>query len=1029
MVLSHNQMAYTAITVTMIFGSLFVGLSGFVQTSENLGSFEPAGEDDLFKDEELISQAIDTDGDGLPDKMEEVQYGTDPLREDTDNDGLTDGWEVANGLNPLDSGDADDDNVPPATGEESSSEGNETESWPNPEDGPNGDPDRDGLTNQQEQAFGTEPKLADTDGDGLNDRWEVEYMYYNQTAQDGENINLFNPLSGNWDCGLLTEAKISAIKQILDQDDQRPSWDEMANIAGQHSCDALLDSDGDGLFNFEEEAYGTNPLSTDSDGDLISDRVEIAHGNVNVDDFYLRIGISMTKKAPFTDASGGLISWFLEDMDGDGKFNGPSDWDTDGDGMPDGFEFYFSDPNDHPHAGAAIASAQLLDPTNGSDAYHDWDEDGLNNMEEYQVAFEFGEMSFTNPWLADTDNDGMPDGWESSNGLNATDGENWDEDPDHDGWDADGDGSSFFEELEGEAKVYAIDVKLDDWVEENQTVARAQVTLAGGNPIIYPIRATSTGYVYTISVSLGDTISSRLTPWLTVVETDEMFTNLQEYNARDRDGDGLTDSRSTDPLNPDTDGDNLLDGIEVMGWEILVVSHGVNRVWVISDPGDWDTDDDGLTDFKEFNSVCDMGSNASNSDTDNDGLDDYHEATIGHIWQDTGENYSTSPCMDDTDNDGLVDGEELELGADGYVTHANNSDTDDDGLMDGQEALYIPRPWQSATDPTNNDSDGDGMLDGWEMQVESIEENSNSHSLWVVRDMWLPPGCESMNECGLDAGGYMWNNWLKGFIEVKKYEIHEMNLSGFQMPTNSKCSCDGRWALDPAEGSLDDALYDVDNDTLTNSAEAPDRWNTNPVDDDTDGDLLPDGWEVYYSMLAIQSGLVDNATLESYGARGPMDPALIDSDFDGINDGDEDPDHDGLNRTSLLNKYCPGHDDPTSSDCNIDPTTPDGKRFYDNLENFTNFEEYENGTNPISNDTDGDDWNDGPEVYYQDHDNDGMATGWEYYFEFDPMDSVDRNIDSDGDGHVNYCEYKWDTNPRDPLSYPGQGQNCDWYNE
>ena len=214
MVLSHNQMAYTAITVTMIFGSLFVGLSGFVQTSESLGSFEPAGEDDLFKDEELISQAIDTDGDGLPDKMEEVQYGTDPLREDTDNDGLTDGWEVANGLNPLDSGDADDDNVPPATGAESSSEGNETESWPNPENGPNGDPDRDGLTNQQEQAFGTEPKLADTDGDGLNDRWEVEYMYYNQTAQDGENINLFNPLSGNWDCGLLTEAKILSLIHI-----------------------------------------------------------------------------------------------------------------------------------------------------------------------------------------------------------------------------------------------------------------------------------------------------------------------------------------------------------------------------------------------------------------------------------------------------------------------------------------------------------------------------------------------------------------------------------------------------------------------------------------------------------------------------------------------------------------------------------------------------------------------------------------------------------------------------------------------
>ena len=72
-----------------------------------------------------------------------------------------------------------------------------------------------------------------------------------------------------------------------------------------------------------------------------------------------------------------------------------------------------------------------------------------------------------------------------------------------------------------------------------------------------------------------------------------------------------------------------------------------------------------------------------------------------------------------------------------------------------------------------------------------------------------------------------------------------------------------------------------------------------------------------------------------------------------------------------------------------------------------------NGTNPIRNDTDGDDWDDGPEVYYQDHDDDGMATGWEYYFNFDPYDDSDRMVDTDGDGHVNYCEYKWDTNPRD----------------
>ena len=61
---------------------------------------------------------------------------------------------------------------------------------------------------------------------------------------------------------------------------------------------------------------------------------------------------------------------------------------------------------------------------------------------------------------------------------------------------------------------------------------------------------------------------------------------------------------------------------------------------------------------------------------------------------------------------------------------------------------------------------------------------------------------------------------------------------------------DGLWI--PSLGSLADDNYDIDNDTLMNAQEAPDRWNTNPVDNDTDSDKLPDGWEVYYSQLALE---------------------------------------------------------------------------------------------------------------------------------------------------------------------------------
>ena len=214
------------------------------------------------------------------------------------------------------------------------------------------------------------------------------------------------------------------------------------------------------------------------------------------------------------------------------------------------------------------------------------------------------------------------------------------------------------------------------------------------------------------------------------------------------------------------------------------------------------------------------------------------------------------------------------------------------------------------------------------------------------------------------------------------------------------------------------------NDTLQNSLEAPDRWDTNPVDDDTDGDRLPDGWEVSYSEEAIELGLVDNNTLNALGSRGPMDPRMPDSELDGINDGSEDMDNDGLNRTNLMYRYCPGWDDPQDFECHIDPSSSAGSLFYDDLENYTNFEEYQNGTSPIKNDTDGDKWNDGSEVFHQDQDNDDMWSGWEYYFGYDPFDSSDSLIDSDGDGFANRCESKWNTNPKDPTSFPGQGELC-----
>ena|SRR3989338_1231637 len=52
----------------------------------------------------LSSQDFDTDGDGIPDKMEIDIFKTDPTKADTDGDGFADGFEIINGFNPLGEG-------------------------------------------------------------------------------------------------------------------------------------------------------------------------------------------------------------------------------------------------------------------------------------------------------------------------------------------------------------------------------------------------------------------------------------------------------------------------------------------------------------------------------------------------------------------------------------------------------------------------------------------------------------------------------------------------------------------------------------------------------------------------------------------------------------------------------------------------------------------------------------------------------------------------------------------------------------
>lgn len=94
----------------------------------------------------------DFDDDGIPNLLEISPPNgepTHPLNQDTDRDGLLDGWERTHYLDPNENGSILIAN------------------------GASGDPDRDGLTNEEEQALGADPNNPDSDGDGITDGGEA----------------------------------------------------------------------------------------------------------------------------------------------------------------------------------------------------------------------------------------------------------------------------------------------------------------------------------------------------------------------------------------------------------------------------------------------------------------------------------------------------------------------------------------------------------------------------------------------------------------------------------------------------------------------------------------------------------------------------------------------------------------------------------------------------------------------------------------------------------------------------------------
>ncbi|NHJ84091.1 MAG: hypothetical protein FK734_01430 [Asgard group archaeon] len=224
----------------------------------------------------------DTDGDLIGD-LDEAIFCTDLNDSDTDNDGLSDGYEVITSLsNPI-VVDSDWDGL--------SDYYEEMISFSNPL---SIDTDRDGITDGDEVLiYNSNPSLQDSDGDQLSDYVEIVVIGSNPNSNDTDSDlmpDLFEYLHG--------------LNLLVDDSGLDPDADDLVNLgeyyAGtdlyNYDTDSdllsdgqevniyftnplLADTDSDTLTDWEEiMKYHTNPFSADSDGDGFSDRDEINAG-------------------------------------------------------------------------------------------------------------------------------------------------------------------------------------------------------------------------------------------------------------------------------------------------------------------------------------------------------------------------------------------------------------------------------------------------------------------------------------------------------------------------------------------------------------------------------------------------------------------------------------------------------------------------------------------------------------------------------------------------------------------------------
>ncbi len=421
--------------------------------------------------------------------------------------------------------------------------------------------------------------------------------------------------------------------------------------------------------------------------------------------------------------------------------------------------------------------------------------------------------------------------------------------------------------------------------------------------------------------------------------------------------------------------------------------------------GEYDADNNFTsTDTRKF-----YGTDPTNPDTDGDGRDDgweYYFWMNAKVREITGSRYSPSQVVLGT----TITSAEIVRAFDPLTPGAADLDTDGDGLSDLEEYVL-------GTNPIHWDTDGDGMNDGWEV-ANGLDPFSNDGGLNPDRD-WM--AYDELNDLrhwqvydyyGFDPRVGWHDTYLDKDREIRRFTPTTAPFTNYEEYYLGRVAIEsGFTGAVPAGGG---------------------RWMTNPNNPDSDGDDLPDGWELYVSC-----GPNSAPVMWPIGPDASLD-AGYDFDGDGLTNLEEFHaletcdvvystgvvDHQAgtvtftthqINNVNARwwNKFWAT--DPHNEDTDGDSVSDgDERRFfqYDN-----GYAGYIRGSrpggmlNPCSVDTDMDFIPDGWEMHFAGEETaTGMINGMDgTYFDsksgLDPITGEWRNFDYDGDGLENYQEY------------------------